>query len=200
MARFGRDFDVVAIDCTTRQRNTHITEEQEVHYPWHPWLGLSVRVHESLVKRGNAVSRCSIDQAGFPSRLEVPQWMFDRICCRSLRLAERPLVNCGALLELKSLLTSADGYEAVLEDQHHFPNEEGDADAKGSELSTCRPTEPVCGELVLKPQQAGDTGLCNDFASGRNLNLQPSVVSSRISHWACHRPTHNGTAGRCRNP
>ncbi len=40
----------------------------------------------------------------------------------------------------------------------------------------------VCGELILKPQQAGDTGLCNDFASGRNLNLQPSVVSSRFFH------------------
>ncbi len=135
--------DAYALDCTTRQRNTHITEEQAVHYPWHPWHGLSVRVHESLVRRDKAVSRCSIDQSGFLSRLEVPQWMFDRICCRSMHLAERPLVNCDALLELKSLLTSTDGDEAVLEDQHHIPNEEGDADAKATELSTCRPTEPV---------------------------------------------------------
>ncbi len=143
MGLSGQDFDEAASDCTTRQRNTHITEEQEVHYPWHPWQGLPVRVHESLVRRGNAVSRCSVDQAGFLSRLEVPQWMFDRICCRSMRLTERPLVNCGALLELKSLLGSADGDEGVLEDQHHFPNEEGDADATATELSTCRPTEPV---------------------------------------------------------
>ena len=133
----------VGVDCTTRQRNTHIIEEQELHYPWHPWHGLSVRVHESLVRRDKAVSRCSIDQSDCLSRLEVPQWMFDRILCRSMRLTERPLVNCGALLELKSLLASADGDEAVLEDQHHFPNEEGDADAKATEISTCRSTEPV---------------------------------------------------------
>ena len=54
--------------------------------------------------------------------------MFDRICCRSMHQAERPLVNCGALLELKSLLASADGDEGVLEDQHRFPSEEGDAE------------------------------------------------------------------------
>ncbi len=58
----------------------------------------------------------------------------------------------------------------------------------------------VCGELVFKPRQAGDRGLCNDFASGRNRDLQPSVDSSRVFDWGCHRPTHNGSAGRCRNP
>ncbi len=149
MALSGQDFDEAASDYTTRRRNTHITEQQEVHYPWHPWHGLSVRVHESLVRRGNAVSRCSVDQARFLSRLEVPQWMFDRVCCRSMYQAERPVVSCEALLELKSLLTIADGDEAVLEDQHHFPNEEGDADAKGTELSTCRSIEPVCCELLI---------------------------------------------------
>lgn len=41
--------------------------------------------------------------------------MFDRACCRSMHQAERPLVSCDALLELKSFLTSADDDEAVLE-------------------------------------------------------------------------------------
>ena len=39
---------------------------------------------------------------------------------------------------------------------------------------------PVCGELVLKPRQADGIGLGSDYASGRNLDLQPSVVSSRF--------------------
>ncbi len=71
------------------------------------------------------------------------------------------------------------------------------------EVETCviaSTGERVCGELALKPQQAGDTGLCSDFASGRNRDLQPSVVSFRFFHWVCHRPTHNGTADYCRNP
>ena len=36
----------------------------------------------------------------------------------------------------------------------------------------------VCGELVLKPRQADGKGLGSDFASGKNLDLQPWVVSS----------------------
>ncbi len=58
----------------------------------------------------------------------------------------------------------------------------------------------VCGELVLKPRQADDIGPGSDCASGRNLDLQPSVVSSQFFHWVCHRSTHNGTAARCRTP
>ena len=58
----------------------------------------------------------------------------------------------------------------------------------------------VCGELVLKPRQADGIGLGNDYASSRNVDLQLSVVSSRFSNRACHRPTHNGSAGRCRTP
>ena len=60
--------------------------------------------------------------------------------------------------------------------------------------------EPVCGELVLKPRQAAGIGLGSDYASGMNVDLQPSVVSSQFFHWVCHRPTQNGTAGRCRTP
>ncbi len=36
----------------------------------------------------------------------------------------------------------------------------------------------VCGELLFKPRQAIGTGLGSDFASGKNLDLQPWVVSS----------------------
>ena len=59
---------------------------------------------------------------------------------------------------------------------------------------------PVCGELVLKPRQADGIGLGSDYASGRNLDLQPSVIFSQFSYWVCHRSTHNGTAARCRTP
>jgi hypothetical protein len=36
----------------------------------------------------------------------------------------------------------------------------------------------VCGEFALRRRQAIGTGLGSDFASGKNLDLQPWVVSS----------------------
>ena len=62
------------------------------------------------------------------------------------------------------------------------------------------PTTPVCSELVLKPRQADGIGPGSDCASGRNLDLQLSVVSSQFFHWVCHHPTRNGSAGCCRSP
>src|SRR6516165_2997567 len=46
-------------DCTTRQHNTHRTEEREVLYPWHRWFGRRVFVHEVLVRGNGRVFRCS---------------------------------------------------------------------------------------------------------------------------------------------
>ncbi len=66
------------------------------------------------------------------------------------------------------------------------PNPPKDGDGKLRVLGSSeavmkdRAEAPVCGELVLKPWQAGDTGFGNDFASGRNADLPPSAVSSRF--------------------
>jgi hypothetical protein len=58
---------------------------------------------------------------------------------------------------------------------------------------------PVCGELVLRPRQAGDTDLGSNYASGSNSDLRFLIVSFRFFRSVCHRPMHNGSAGRCRN-
>src|SRR6266536_6713895 len=42
----GTRSNAVFGNCTTRLRNTHGTEEREVLYPWHPWYGCLVRIHE----------------------------------------------------------------------------------------------------------------------------------------------------------
>ncbi len=50
--------------CTTRRGNAHRTddaEECEVLYPWHPWAGCIVRVHETVEKADGTVLRCSRD-------------------------------------------------------------------------------------------------------------------------------------------
>ena len=48
--------------------------------------------------------------------LELPQWMFDRAVCCTMRLTEEPSVSCSALFELKELLraTAVTGESAVI--------------------------------------------------------------------------------------
>lgn len=46
---------------TTRQRNAHRTGvERELLYPWHPWTGRQVHIHEVIEKGDAAVFRCSV--------------------------------------------------------------------------------------------------------------------------------------------
>src|SRR4051812_24859375 len=73
-------------------------------YPWHPWSGLSVHVHE-VIERGNATAlRCSL--GGDAGRcLEVPAWMFEPEACVPVVVASRPQVGVGALSALRRLLT-----------------------------------------------------------------------------------------------
>jgi hypothetical protein len=90
--------------CTTRRRKTHVTEEREVLYPWHPWFGLTVHVHQAVDKRASAGFRCSLD-AGITDRwLELPAWMFDRATCVRMQIASVSRVDSSALEALQSLM------------------------------------------------------------------------------------------------
>jgi hypothetical protein len=53
---------MIGPSITTRRDNAHSTEigqEREVLYPWHPWAGCIVRVHEAVEKVDGTVLRCS---------------------------------------------------------------------------------------------------------------------------------------------
>src|SRR6202163_3776719 len=41
--------------CTTRRRNAHGITEYELLYPWHPWAGCLVHIHEVVEKAGREV-------------------------------------------------------------------------------------------------------------------------------------------------
>jgi hypothetical protein len=58
----------------------------------------------------------------------------------------------------------------------------------------------VCGELLFKPRPAVEISFCSDAATGKNLELHYSFVSSRLSLWVCRRPARNDTVDRRRNP
>jgi len=93
--------------CTSRQTKTHITEKREICYPWHACYGQLVLIRKSNVRCDKAIFWCSIWRDGAQRSMEVPQWMFDRAVCCTMRLADGPVVSCSALLELKELLQGA---------------------------------------------------------------------------------------------
>ena len=69
---------VGANDCITKLDNAHGTEFGELLYPWHPWAGLRIGLHESVSKPDGIVFRCRLHGR----RLEIPAWMFDRSASR----------------------------------------------------------------------------------------------------------------------
>ena len=98
--------------CTTRRGNAHSTEigeQREVLYPWHPWAGCIVLVHEAVEKLDGTVLRCSREGGSRERWLELPAWMFDQARCLPMRIARDPHVAFAALAELKELLAEAAG-------------------------------------------------------------------------------------------
>ncbi len=89
--------------CTTRRPNTHGTEVRELLYPWHPWSGQFVHVHEALAK-GTAIFRCSLSGASSDRLVEVPAWMFDRSVSGYWRSLPVPHVGLASLHTLAKLL------------------------------------------------------------------------------------------------
>src|SRR5262249_54180096 len=88
---------VAARGCTTRRQNAHGTEERELLYPWHPWTGRLVHVHEVIDKAGAKTCRCSLSGLASGRWLEVPAWMFDRAACGKCRTGAVAHVDMTAL-------------------------------------------------------------------------------------------------------
>src|SRR5262249_54091964 len=117
--------------CTTRQHKAHRTEEREVLYPWHPWFGRRVWVHEILVRGDTRLFRCSETTEVTDRRLAIPEWMFERAACCGMARAESPRVNRAALDKLKALILGAFGATAgvMIEAGPRSFSREGEADA-----------------------------------------------------------------------
>ena len=90
--------------CTTQRSNAHVTVARKVLYPWHPWYGLTVQVHEAFDKGETGYFRCSLDGGMTGRWLELPAWMFDSAACLPVRMEDLPQVDRAALDELKTLL------------------------------------------------------------------------------------------------
>ena len=95
--------DADAADYTKRRDNAHKIEELEVLYPWHPWFGRVVHVHEVIEQRAGGVLHCSPDGDASRRWLELPQWMFDRAACLAIRMAASPRVDTTALIAFEDV-------------------------------------------------------------------------------------------------
>jgi hypothetical protein len=81
-----------------------VTERRDVLYPWHPWFGLTVHIHQVVEKGLTGTLRCSVDGAGSGRWLELPAWMFDRAICLPITVASSPRAHLAALESLRKLL------------------------------------------------------------------------------------------------
>src|SRR3954453_6669242 len=105
---------------TSQQQSTHIGELRDLRYPWHPWHGRKVRVHGTLVKRGLAIARCSLEAIQPFRILEIPVWMFDAAACCRIRTAGSSVVTVEALRDLMIVLrgTQRSDPDLAIQGQH----------------------------------------------------------------------------------
>lgn len=100
----GQGSNADAARCTTRHKNAHGTEFRELLYPWHPWFGFQVGVHEAIGKSDSIVFRCSLSGSDADRWLEVPAWMFDHSACVRVRAAVDAHADLAALTALAAFL------------------------------------------------------------------------------------------------
>jgi hypothetical protein len=109
-------------------------------YPWHPWSGVRVGIHEVIERPGGVVFRCDLKASDLERWLEIPAWMFDRSACAKVRLEGKPHTDLAALARLAALVwdipnrcsataDAADSGVSPLRDQnrgerHAMPEEE----------------------------------------------------------------------------
>ena len=128
--------DFVRYD-TKQQHKPHISNFQEVYYPWHPWYGRSVLIRESVTRRDRVVFRCTIEGDRSQKKLEVPHWMFDQSVCCGMQLVDTPILKVCELLALKTLLGCArhTSRDDLRQDQHGLSPPKGNVDAKPTKAS-----------------------------------------------------------------
>jgi hypothetical protein len=85
----------------------HITDVREICYSWHPWHGRAVRVHTSLVKRGQAVAYYRLEDVLACRVLEIPLWMLDVAACCKTRASKSVFASAQSLRGLKEILQAA---------------------------------------------------------------------------------------------
>jgi hypothetical protein len=175
---------VVSLWDTTQQHNTHITDVREICYSWHPWHGRAVRVLARLVKRGQAVAYCSLEDVPACRVLEVPLWMLDVAACCKIRASQTPFATAQSLRDLKEVLQAARPQVAApiaSKTQPRYLLHAGGADG-----SIDGPAEIEPAPVVCSPQG-------NPHWTNLSSDVQQKIVRLRPERCSALR----GTVGNC---
>jgi hypothetical protein len=90
--------------CTRNLQNAPRNDFREVRFPWHPWFGLRVGLHEAIERSSGVVFRCTLSSSDVDRGLEIPGWMFDRSVCARVSLMTDSQADLTALTTLAALL------------------------------------------------------------------------------------------------
>ena len=132
-------------DETYTIQNARLSRSAKVLYPYHPLSGQELEV------LGGAGGKRDLVYVILPDRTTrgVPGWMFDEVIASTVRLAQRPTIEMGALLRLAHLL------DAFLEDQRTRDDENKSCfQTEATSLSTANgssTTVGICGKPLTNP-------------------------------------------------
>jgi len=99
---------VVCASCTTTIRNAHNTDERDIIYVWHPWVGRRVEILRVFERGGVLTVRCRLPGSAQCLPLEVPSWMFERSACASISSVPEPISDTASLCALSQLLAQVE--------------------------------------------------------------------------------------------
>ena len=192
----GRQEFLSAVRCacdprhTTHQHNTHITDVREICYSWHPWHGRAVRVHASLVKRGQAVAHCSLEDVQACRVLEIPLWMLDVAACCKTRASKPRFAGAQSLRDLKEVLQAARPQVPVPitpKTQPRYLLHAGGADGGIDGPAEIEPTPVVCSSAM---QSALDESVVR--CSTKDRAIAGAVTETASSHSGRSRNRRGG--------
>ena len=94
---------VVGFAIPPQKTHSIAFDPRQLCYPWHPWYGLSVLTRKAGGARADWAYFCKLPESPLHAMLvEIPRWMFDAAQCATMRLKERPHVDCATLRTLKN--------------------------------------------------------------------------------------------------
>ena len=141
-------------------------------------------VHATLIKRGQAVAHCSLEEVQTSRVLEVPLWMLDVAGCCKTRVSKPGFASARSLRELQEVLQAAGlraqaGLKPPLRRKHS--------------LDTCYMQEVLMAVSVIPRRSSQLPWLarsqCNLHWTHRSSEVQPKIVRLLAQLLRQHRAT-----------
>ena len=129
----------MVVDSAIPLQKTHSTafEPRQVCYPWHRWYGRDVLTRRAAGVHADVAFLCKLPEAPIDAMLvEIPKWMFDAAHCATLRLTERPHVDCTTLRRLQNSITEQRVSVKVSVLQPQLSRQAGDGDRDDSDFKS----------------------------------------------------------------